>query len=217
MCTVLVTISWTGPLSLTKFHLKDKQFTEISGSKSFTRWLVHSFAPCSAIYMDLHCIYGSAPSIWILCHIYRSVLYIQILHHIYGSNTGAIYTPPEPYICRQSHIYPFAPSPPCPLSLPGPLGLPWDLRKPWEPSETFGSLLKPLAALGLQSDSGALIPLPPHPLSPPGASENLRSLPRRGLLEVLGPQSDSGALLPLLPLTTPCPYVGAQDKGSKGE
>ena len=87
-------------------------------------------------------------------------------------------------------------SPSCPLSLPGLLRTSWGLRKPWEP----------LAALGLQSDSGALLPLlpltpscSPSPPEPPWVSLGPWDL--RKPLEALGLQSDSEALLPLLPLT----------------
>ena len=99
-------------------------------------------------------------------------------------------------------------------------------------SGSLGSLWKPLAAFGLQSDSGALLPLLPSslslPLTPscspsppeppwvsldawdlPGASASLGSLQKP--LAALDLQSDSGALLSLLPLnpslilTPPCP------------
>ena len=105
-----------------------------------------------------------------------------------------------------------------PLSLPG---SPWALGTFLGPQEAFGgfaSFLQPLAALGLQSDSGILLPLLPlnpiissHSLSPPGppwaslgpwdlpgVSGSLGSLHKP--LAALGLQSYSGALLPLLPL-----------------
>ena len=88
-------------------------------------------------------------------------------------------------------------------------------------SGSLGSLQKPSAALGLQSNSGALLPLlslPPHSLSLlltpwaslgswdlPGASGSLGSLQKP--LAALGLQSDSGALLPLLPLTPLAPLA----------
>ena len=53
---------------------------------------------------------------------------------------------------------PLSPSPPHPCVSLGPFDLPWALG-------SLGSLWKPFAALGLQSDSGALFPL--FPLTPP--------------------------------------------------
>ena len=117
-----------------------------------------------------------------------------------------------PLISPHSLLLPLTPL--ASLGLPGPLGPSWV-------SGSLGSLQKPLAALGLQSDSGALLPLLPSlPLTPscllsppetpwvslgpwdlPGASGSLGSLWKP--LAALGLQLDSGALLPLLP-SPPC-------------
>ena len=127
-------------------------------------------------------------------------------------------------------------APPHPLSLPltpsHPLSLP---RSLWVPGTFLGtqkalgaltSLQQPLAALGLQSDSGTLLPLlpltPSRSLSPPLAPWASLDLPGYlgpswglgkpwepsqafgRLWQPLGLQSDSEALLPLLPLTPSC-------------
>ena len=114
---------------------------------------------------------------------------------------------------------------PLPPSIPlAPLA-PWAYLGLWDLPGASGSLVslgKPLAGLGLQSDLGALLPLPPTlllPLAPPhspcpwasldpwdlpGASGSLGSLWKP--LAALGLQSDSGALLPLLPLI-PSPFA----------
>ena len=95
----------------------------------------------------------------------------------------------QPWVFSQTQG-PCSPTPLLPLTSLSPS---WGLRKPWEP----------LAVLGLQSDSGALLPpCSPSPLSLPGASGSLQKP-----LATLGLQSDSGTLLlllpapPLLPLT----------------
>ena len=77
---------------------------------------------------------------------------------------------------------------PDPLSLPGSLRTSWGLRKAWEPLE----------ALGLQSDSEALLPLlplTPHPFSLPLTPSHPLSLPRPPWVSVtfLGPQEALGA------------------------
>ena len=112
-------------------------------------------------------------------------------------------------------------TPSCPLSLPGFPWAPGTFLGPQKALGAFAGLQQSLAALGLQSDSGALLPLlpltsltPSRPLSPPeppwvslgswdfpGASGSLGSLQKPST--ALGLQSDSEALLPLLSLP-PC-------------
>ena len=145
---------------------------------------------------------------------------------------GAFGNLQQPWVFSETQrpCFPCSPSPPLlplvhshPLSPPKP---PWVSLGPWNfhgASGRLGSLCKPLAALGLQSDSGALLPLllltPSHPLSFPLTLSHLLSLPRPPWISgtFLGPQEDLGALtslwqpwvfsqiqgtlLPLLPLT----------------
>ena len=90
---------------------------------------------------------------------------------------GAIGSLQQPWVFSETQrpCFPCSPSPPlapsCSLSPPEP---PWVSLGPWNfpgASGRLGSLCKPLAALGLQSDSGALLPLlpltPSCPLSLP--------------------------------------------------
>ena len=74
---------------------------------------------------------------------------------------SAFLAPPHPLTFSHSLLPPLAPEPPW-VSLGS-----WDLPGA---SGSLGRLCKPLAALGLQSDSGALLPLlpltPPHSLLP---------------------------------------------------
>ena len=121
------------------------------------------------------------------------------------------------------------------LPLPPLLPCPWASLAPWDlhgASGSLGSLPKPSAAFGPQSDSGPCSPCspsPPHPwasLAPwdlSMASGSLGSLLKP--LAVLGPQSDSGALFLLLPLTSlalphplslPGPLVSPWASGSLG-
>ena len=145
---------------------------------------------------------------------------------------GAFGSLQQPWVFSETHrpCFPYSPSPPLtpsalplvpsyPLSLPGLPWIPWDLPGT---SESLGSLHKPLAALGLQSYSEALLPLlpltpslplaPSHPLRLPRPFWVSRTFlgPQEALgaftsiwqpLAALGLQSYSGAVLSLLPLT----------------
>ena len=113
----------------------------------------------------------------------------------------------------------------CPIPPHSPLFslMSWASLGPWDlpgASRSLESLQKPSAALGLQSDLGALLPLLPLtlscsfllPLAPPCSPlpPEPPSLGLRKPLEpsaALGLQSDLGALLPLLPLTLSCSFL----------
>ena len=126
---------------------------------------------------------------------------------------GASLQQPLPWVFSQTQgpCFPCSPSPPSlpltpshPLSLPIPPWVAGTFLRPQEALEAFTSLQQPLAALGLQSYSGAvlsLLPLTPsHPLS----------LPRPPCVPgtFLGPQEALGAFTSLRQ-----PWVFSQTQG----
>ena len=143
----------------------------ISGSATFTGWLI-----CSPSHPQCHIRVAlfTCGTVYVQCYIcvVHTALYMQ--HHIHSARYMALYT----WCCICSTIYAASytwccicmglvpltiftlPCFPSLLSFSGPLEATWGLR-------SLGSLQKPLAALGLELDSGVLFPLLPSSLYSP--------------------------------------------------